>query len=145
MKVLPQPRELLIAGTSGHPPVSSDVMHFLRNQVLEKPAQELHAIDRLRLPAAVVPVVLVAQQHVVAIDPQNPVVAQRHAVGVIGQVLERLLRVLRIVRRTAPIPHLRTANHPLRGVERLQPPIEGRTRLEILPLRVAVIGQRPWS
>lgn len=70
----------------------------LRQHVLEEAPDELHAVQFRRLPLAAVAIVLVPEQHLVAFDRDQAAVADRHAIGVPGQIRDRLVRRVQVLR-----------------------------------------------
>ena len=78
------PRELDTPydNTGTHEAEAADVPQTLGQDVQQEPPDELHAGHVHRLPLIAVLVVLVAKQHLFPVDPHQPAVADRHAVGI---------------------------------------------------------------
>jgi hypothetical protein len=90
----PTQRQPLVAMTLPEQAVVANLHESLRQHVLREATQELlrrqrHCLDATRRRR--IGVVAVAERHLAVLEPQQPMVADRHPVRVAGQVLEHAL------------------------------------------------------
>ena len=92
LEQLPAQGQLFVADTVGQEAEAADADEPPGEHVLHKPPQELLRREGHPPPAMAVGVVLVAERDLTVRQGLDPVVADRHAIGVAGQVLQRLFR-----------------------------------------------------
>ena len=84
--------QLLFASPIGQQAEAADADEPAGEHVLHEPPQELLRREGHPPPAMTVGVVLVAERDLTVLQRFDPLVADRHAIRVAGQVLQRLLR-----------------------------------------------------
>jgi hypothetical protein len=93
----------------------SDADETARHHVLKEPSDELDSIERHDFLGISVRIVLPMERHGSIVDSCQPMIRDRHAVSVTGQVFEHLFR---------SAEWRFGMNHPFRSAKRVEPPTE---------------------